>query len=255
VITVQSSVHQAFRSLFHYTSAGVSDFWFDCDRVVIGSGNVTDFQDYIDPTHYASQATSGNQCSAPSALSTLKNNLVVTSTGTKFYQSNRASSAFTWMHNGTGCTLMSVFDPINAVSATIVCNIFTLTGIGLSTRTRPAGTNVVRAGISNNSFGNVIAHQDLSLTGSAPHCMTVLHSTASSPDFSLRGNGSSVFTGDYLSTPTTSDSGTTLSLLGATTSGGLDGRFRGAWGWRRVLTAQELAIADQYMHMTMGVRV
>lgn len=75
------------------------DSWFDADRVLIdgGSGKVSTWIDYIDPTHTLVQTTSANQC-AVAADALLRGRKSLQFVGGQRYDSSRAASAWSYLH-------------------------------------------------------------------------------------------------------------------------------------------------------------
>ena len=85
---------------------------FTADYYIIDptSGKVLAFVDWNDPTHLLIQTTTALQVRPPAPSDRFNGRLAITnSLAAVQYTSNRAASAFRYLHDGTGCTVLHVF--------------------------------------------------------------------------------------------------------------------------------------------------
>lgn len=76
-----------------------------------GTGKVSGFIDWNDPSHVLQQFTPGNQVALPVARVALNNALAFDFANNQEYVSNRSASYFKFLHDGTGHFTLSVFEP------------------------------------------------------------------------------------------------------------------------------------------------
>lgn len=240
----------AFRGLFR-EDAGGKDSWFDASNTLLSGGRVTSFVDVVDPTHELAQASSGNQVFTPTADASMAGALSATfvAANSNFYASNRAASAWRYLHNGTGQTTILVLVPSNLTGVQYFAgtnndatnsagfDIIRNTNQYLSRAFRAAGGNVYSVTTGLVFTANVATFVGASLT-SANYAVRVKSTTPSS------------------GAPSTVDNTDGLPMhLGARRGAGLfaDMRFRALYSWRRVLTAPELAIVYAHIQADTGI--
>lgn len=109
---------------------------FTADRYTVDgvSGKVAALVDWNDSTHLLQQGTSGNQVPVPSPNALLQNRTAFAFTGTCTYDSNRSSSAWQFMIDGSGCEIYVSMVTVYAVTQYIL-SLSWLSGVNASTCT------------------------------------------------------------------------------------------------------------------------
>lgn len=91
--------------------------WFRADGYTVDgvTGKVGAFVDRLDATHVFAQTTGTRQVAVPTADTSLANALSAAFSA-HWYDSNRPAASFRPYHDGTGCTVISVFVPSTVAS-------------------------------------------------------------------------------------------------------------------------------------------
>lgn len=260
-----------FRALFQKDIggvSGVSDSWFDASYYVLDgvSGKVSDFVDYIDPTHTLRQATSANQCAVPSAVAAMNNALCVQGTGVEFYTSTRAPSAWKYLHDGGGAEHRHVFIGDNtSVDQTLhsTCNVLSgSTSVGSFTETSFAAGNLlgglfVTNGTTSPANGRIISASGFIVQSSGSGNPTYIGGSyleGSGTDYIVYVRGSIAVSGSTTGVPAASDPSFTLRLFqNYSTTLPFKGRWRAGYFVRRVLSAAHRTIVQQWIQKETGI--
>lgn len=249
-----------FRALFQKDIggvAGVSDSWFDASYYVVDgvSGKVSDFVDYVDPSHTLRQATSANQVAAPSADAALANALTATFSGSQWYTSTRSASSWTYLHDGTGFEATTVLTPTSTPALQAVWATRTGGGVVVGCQHYFAGTTLSMA-VGNgtaNIFGpNPTTSAGQVSAGSSTY-FTASYSEGSSPEGSIRKNGTVVASGASLAAPSASAAASTLRFGAFSDGSPLNARVRSKCFFRRVLSAAHRTIVQQWIQRETGL--
>lgn len=207
------------------------DVWFDADNL---SG--TSFVDYRDPTHLAVAAGVPGAATADPLFPT--NCKTVAITGTQWWDSNRAASAWNHRVDGTGDTTVYVFAPTNLAAARILGACGTgATGVGFDTYVTAAG------GASYDVYGAAGAlrlSRTLPAATFAVNTATYLTTTLATASGSIRvksAAASAVAPGALTSPPASTF------RFGAYADGSFPGhqKVRAIYNFRRVLTSAQYA--------------
>lgn len=83
------------------------------------TGKTGGFIDWNDATHQLVQATSANQCAFPAGEAAFGGVPTAAFLGSQRYTSNRAASAWRYLHDGTGCTVYNVLFPTHALTDSV----------------------------------------------------------------------------------------------------------------------------------------
>lgn len=243
---------QRFASLFT-----ANDSWFDADNVAVdGSSRVTGWVDYMDPTHQLAQANTGLMSPTPTVDAALAGAKSTSFAGGKWYESNRAASAWKHLHDGTGSEWMMVYVPSasnNTFLAT--CNAAGAT-VGYYVSATTGSSSNLASSILNGSGSSTFVF------GSCP----VVNGTGTYLGVSVRTAQHLVThrgTAAGSNTPAALSSADPLSTLrvGAGTTGpgsaaGLnpaDYRLHAVYVWKRVLTASERATVQSFVLSKTGI--
>lgn len=248
-----------FRGLFQKDIGGVpgvSDSRFDADYYAIdgGSGKVSDFIDYVDPTHTLHQGTGANQVAIPAAYGPMAGAFAASFLGSQFYDSNRAASAWPYLHNGSGCGLTSVLSPQSS-DATFRVWLSTRTGTNVGFNAYRQGSTMTTVPLEvTNGSASISPASSILTAADAPTYWTATYSETVSPEFSYYLKSSSGGTGASTAAPSASNPAATL-RMGAQVGGGSG--FLAFWNTlishRRVLSAAERTIEQQFILSTTGI--
>jgi hypothetical protein len=232
--------------------AGGSIFTTDYYALDGVTGKVAAFIDFLDPTHTVAQGTSANQVPAPLADAGLNGQRSATWSATQFYTSTRAASSWRYTHDGTGCTVFSVFVPTSlaSTSALVSTKSGAATGFVFYVSTSPSySLNVF------NTTNTVISPAGGTPVVGTPAILSFTYSETDSPSkYFLRRGNTQLAAGNSSFTPASGDPTSTL-ILGATPGGGSPGRYRWACTFMvpRVITAAERATVHTYIQNKYGV--
>lgn len=185
-------------------------FAFTADRYTPAASNAGDFVDWLDGSHKIVQATGGSQVAAPTTHSDFAGNLCATFTGAQYYVSNRAASAFKFMHDGTGCEVLLVYTLTNGATTARMVSTQTTTTVGM--RLHTSGANG-RAYVHNGTIG--IIDQTAAIAAGTPTYLMHSYSESQSPKSVLRLKSSTAASGAPSGAPSVSDPTSTLALGGS----------------------------------------
>jgi hypothetical protein len=242
----------SFRSLFRS-----GDYWFDCyqTRTNGGTGKLQALLNQI-------SGSSTTEITAPSTLyepvlptpdSEFGGAQTLKTTGAQLLVANGPASEFKFLSDGSGCTVLVVgkFTVADALNQTFIAT--------SGSTSQNVGVYFGKStGVDNLRIGNGLAGYAVDVQGTpsgATPCYWYLHHK-SSPSTDIYGatTGRGTFSpGAYVSAPSAADPASTLSVLArnpATPSNFLTGTFAALFMWRRVLTADERAVAMQYIRST-----
>lgn len=239
------SVLQQFRALFR-----PGDCWLDADRVLIDgvSGKVSAVVDQIDPTHAVAQTTSSRQAPSPVAQGALNGARGLVPSPAAVYFSNRPASAWSWLHDGSPMTAVSVAQALDTdASRVLLCTSGSATTnrglyFGVST-----ATQLVRVG-----NGSADA---LNASTPCPEGVTrVFWHRHNASQYAIGGTNLIPVSGAW-SGAAAGDPSSTLALGARTvlTSGGWSGPIGAVYLFRRVLTDGELRVLGAYTRAKYGV--
>lgn len=228
---------------------------FTADRYTVDgvTGKVAALVDHLDATHLAVQATSANQVAIPTADSTMRGAKSLDFAGGQYYVSNRAASAFKYLHTAywavavlvpTGTAERIVCSTIRSGATTQIGSFFARSSIEFKVRSYDG------SGVANNA--NVSVTQN----SSTLYSMVVDYIEAASPEWRMRQNGSSAGTGNSTRAPSSSDPESTL-YIGAYNNAAspLQGRlaFLALKQITAPPTAAELSVVSSYLQTKYGV--
>lgn len=209
------------------------------------SGKVAAFIDYLDPTHTLAQGTSANQVSAPAPDAAFNNEASVSFTATQYYTSSRAASAFRYLHDGTGCTMIAVCT-VSDLSATRAL---------LATRGTSAATGIRWGFVSTPAYSfvalngatNVVTAQTGTPVVNTNYIYRASYVESGSPEYVLATGNSTITSGSSASAPAAGDPTATL-RLGANTDAAQPhrGKLCALLLAPKVLSAGELATVHSY---------
>jgi hypothetical protein len=242
-----------FRALFRKDIggvAGVSDSWFDTDFCAVDgvSGKAQSWVDYIDNTHLARQTVSGSQAALPSANVNFASSKTAPFSAS-YYPSNRAASAFTFRHDGTGMEETTVFSP-TSLALTYIYSSTRPAGIGASIGWNPPTPSFAVSKAS----GFAILSLAGSLTANVPTYLDAYYSETASPEFEFRVKGTVVDSGASSQAPDTASPNDTYSIGGNPT-----GTFTAPMDWsatylfRRPLNAAQRTVKQNFIRGRTGV--
>jgi hypothetical protein len=245
------SLAQRFAKLFT-----VSDWRFRASLYASSGANVTAFVDLIDPAHLKTVAA--GTIALPTAESTLNGALAATFGGTEWCDSNRASSAWKYCHDGTDNEEYHVFTPtlvtagVRNIAAT--CRGDVLAGdIGFEIQL--SGANGLYANI-NNTATPLLLLPGAVATVNVGICLAYRGGTAQSTDGTFMKGTTTVSAANYGSAVSSANP-TGTRRLGA----GVDGlrparmRWTTSFGFRRVLTTNERALVRTYLRFFYGTGI
>lgn len=227
------------------------------------SGKVASFVDWLDPTHTLAQSTSGDQVVVPTANSVLGNQLTAAFTGTQYYASSRAASAWKYLHDGTGFDMIAVFDPRGTLLANtpyIVASTHTystnVNGNSLLWRTaNPTPGIGMRC---KNGTGAVIDAQSNTLAVSFTAIGTYLewsYLEGGSPEYTLREKSNLETSGNSAAAPDSGNPQGTLTLASDSSAEGSNAIMN--WAALlvapRVFTATERSVIQSWILQRYGV--
>lgn len=235
--------------------SGVSDSWFDAGLTTVdgGSGKINALVDYVDTSHALTQGGSTQQCALPAADASMGGALTLTFAGGQYYDSNRAPSWWTFLHDGTGSTIRLVFTPTN-VSATTIA-LATILGTNSGMQFVLGNTGTVQVAIYNASAAiaaPVTAASALS-NGTATYT-SISYSESASPEYDLRMKSTSSATGSTTDAPLSTAPAFTFCLgTRGNRAVPLQARVRALYIHRRVLSSVEHLIEQQFTTSTTGI--
>lgn len=243
-----------FRGLFiDGGTSATRDSWFDASRYADDTTVVTDWLDYVDAAHVATQGTGALRVPIPAAHADFAGAVCGTFTAHN-YVSTRAAGDWTPWHSGSGCEQIHVFTPTAVVAATTyvvagthATGAITTVGHRVGWFTSVQTNYVIGNGTINNTIGtagvavnvNVATYYDWSLTGTT---MVVRRKSTQQATPTVSGSLSS-------SAPTNS---MTIGASGGGT-GPASMRWRASYFFRRVLTAVERSVAQQWIQRDTGI--
>lgn len=253
-IAAPLTLAQRFSALF-----ATGDSWFDATSYTVDgvSGKVFTFVDRKDPSHFIAQPASANQVVIPTADAALGGVLsasFVTASANR-YVSNRSISSFRFLHDGTGCEVLDVYVPLNAGANQAVwatrANASSTTETG--TVRQMSGT-VHRLVVSNGTASVPVVAASGSYVDGVGSYSDIFHSTPSTPDYGIYNKTVLGNNGTYTGVPAVGDSQGTFTL-GTSVSGTTGGTFRwhATYMFKRVLTAAERQVAQNYITLNTGL--
>lgn len=231
---VSRSVDEQFRSLF--TSGSV---WLDADSVTTSGANLSTVVDRMDAAH--SLSVGAGTLAAPAAHADYGGKACLSFTGTQHIVSNRAASAWNFLHNGTGVTLIHVLTPTSAGTCLISAT-RTNTAVGhhaywSSARTFWSITDAATTQIVN-------LNVDAQFVSGTPTVYCGTWQDGVSPEATLRTKSVTVQTGSSSGPPTPNNADGTLTI-GAQVSGITKASMR----WRATYILPYVVTAAQYTWM------
>ncbi len=245
IAAIQRPKADPFLALFQ-----VGDSWFDADNVNTASGQTVEFIDVIDPTHFLTQATSSNRAASPATDALFAGaNCVLFDGSNDYYLSNRPTSAWTYLHDGSGCTIFAVFEKVSAAAFShVIWSTWTNTGTGGFWHYGPDGYWSVKT----TGLGAIADTADPSVGAT----YTEAQFASSLAPTELRGrikNGSAA-----TSTPNGSLYATAPArslTLGCLFPGAnhYAGKFRALYCFKRILTTPERAIVQSKIQTQTGI--
>lgn len=247
-----SALFYAVKNIFDVTVSGQRGCIFSGDNYTVDgvSGKTASFVDHIDNTHAAAQSTSGSQVALPVADATLNGAMSYSFAGGQRYISNRAASAFKFLHTGpffevavfvSGSSDRFVWSTINFASTAGKTGALSFHGpTSITRRGYDAGTIVLSAGPTT-PFSN-----------GARGSFAMQYLEGASPEYVTRGNGAQLSTGSAAGG--VADPETTL-YIGGHSGGTLyyTGRIAFLGLMPAIPTASQLATISAYTQAKYGV--
>jgi hypothetical protein len=169
--------------------------------------------DLLDPTHLAEQATSAAQCAVPTSDATLSGAQSLTFNNAQYYVSNRAASAFRYLHSGP-CWSAAIFVP-TATGQRIIASTVRLSLISSQVgwyMSRSSTAAEIRAG--NGTGIAVNAGPAATFSSNARYSLGYDYLEGASPEYHTRQSGSALSDGSSGAAPVTTDPQSTL-VIGA----------------------------------------
>ncbi len=253
--SVKVGLASQFASLFL-----VGDSWFDASNYTVDgvSGKVASFVDRNDATHSLVQATSGNQVAIPTSNASFNNaptaSFVLSSVN--YYVSNRALTAWRFLHNGAGCTVVWVGAKKAAVGnqalyGSINQSVSGGNGPGVEVYTFDTSSNVRSyTGTNGGAVFNGLVTGGLAL--STP---TYLVTTYGSPNFAVYAKSTSAASGTQSISPVATNPSSVLTLGAASSVGQLPSTqdWRALYVFARVLNSTQLATVGAYIQLQTSI--
>lgn len=221
-------------------SGSSKDVWFDADSFTQSAGNITALVDQKDASH--TWPVSGT-VAVPSADSALNNALSCAFTGTQFALSSRANTDWTFLHNGSGMTLVHVHVKTSDTLAILFATSGNPTsGNGLDTYVSTTSTYTSRASNALGAGGGPVT-TGWPNAGAFSLCM---RSALSAPtQYELRRNGSVLSSGAYGGAPSPAAASFGLTL-GRSGGSGFIGRWAATYVFHRYLSAVEMGVVSAW---------
>jgi hypothetical protein len=235
-------VNAAFRALFQGAGAA-RDFWFDADQATS-----TVATDYMDPTH-ALTVVSGVLAAPANDPLFPTNCKTLAYTGTQQATGGRAASAYNFMIDGTGCTYIDVFAPTSLAATQIFSSAgASATGSVVQGALATSGLPILQ--VTNDAGAGIISNT--AAPALAVNTPTFMAYTQLSTAW-VKYVKSTVSASGTSGAPGTT---TTLPLRIASQSGGAfpaSMKWRGSYGFHRVLTAAEWSVVNAKILIDSGV--
>lgn len=194
-------------------------------------GYVLRFVDWNDPTHWLVQTDTAKQVPLPATHADFANKKCAVHTGVEWYDSNRAASAWKFLHDGTGEWLTSVLTP---TASTPAGSYFSTTLDAASTGFQCVHTTTpaIFAQALNGAAFPVSASRTPPSFVNVPRLIDFNYKEGSSPEYRLNTTGVAAVTGNSASAPDTGNPTATF-RLGARPNGLVPAKFR----WAFLMTA------------------
>lgn len=208
------------RAIFSGGSVFTADF-YAVDGV---TGKVASIIDWLDPTHALVQATSANQVDVPTHDSALNGAKSFTFAGSQRYVSNRAASAWKYLHgdSNTPSTTVAVFVPTTdgsfAVSNTIWGTVRQQDGSSQNgafcSYTTATGTNEVTYRVTRSTTTTTLSSSTVTTfpQGVGTSVRTRYAEGAGTPEWVVRKLGTQIASGDSLAAPATGNPQSSLTV-------------------------------------------
>lgn len=237
---------------------------FTADYYVVDvSGKVSDWIDWLDPTHTLHQGNSGNQVAIPAPHAALQGSRAYLANVAEFYDSTRGASASKYRSDGTGVTevFVTVGDSDGANRRVLAANFdraqsTTRVGASLYHQATSASLIVARGDQPTPTTRTIAATLVSSWTDGVAYCTRWKYAEARTPtEYTARRNGASIGAGDSAAAPSPSNPSQTLRVM-ASPESGID-QFAGAYAFYgtvpRITTDAEDATVNAFLTAKYGV--
>lgn len=246
------SLASQFRALFREDGNG-KDSWFDAALNTPVAGKAYMFTDRIDASHCMLQALSSLQVATPTADAAMGDALTASFTSAPWYDSNRPSSAWRFIHDGTGMELWlsALYTDANGRIGLATSAAQTIQQVGLQLY---YVANNAQMYLSNGLASYLISALGWGYPPSAPTFVSVSMSATASPQARIE-TSLATNPGALSGSPTTENPYGPLRLGAAAGVGSyaIGMRWRGLYTFRRVLSDAERTIVRQFVSADMGI--
>jgi hypothetical protein len=231
------------------------DSRFNTRLYTASGGNVVSWTDHADATHVITQPTAGLRVPIPTPDSALLGG-GSSAFSAHWYESNRAASAWKWLHDGSDCEVYVVFVPTTVAAGQRqicgTCRGDTLAGdIGFEFQNNAA--TALCANINEAATPLILAVAAVAVAGT-PFVYGFRGGTAQTPDGTFTNRSATVTSANYGSAVSAANPTGTLRLGAA-----VDGSKLGAMRWaellifKRVLQSSERSTVMSYFQFEYGI--